>query len=242
MTAPVLPRVVGARGKRMSAVCQHAECGKTFKYYPCQKKGDFCSMVCRRASGWKVPTYVRTEETKAKSSASIKAAFAANGDGVIRRTEAMRGKTRSAEQNKKTSDGLKSFYRSMTDEKRIGLSKRNSDRISKAWSDGKLDDRKLAIRPRASKQELSLAPLLEPLGYKSTFGHPYYIKCEDKTRVPDYVNVFEKKVLEYFGTFWHPDPLEDTLVRRMYEKAGWECIVIWESDLESFRDLLGGSR
>lgn len=78
MTAPVLSRVVGARGKRMSAVCQFVSCGKTFEFYPCQKRGDFCSMACRRASGWKQKAYIRTDETRAKLSRSFRELLGGN--------------------------------------------------------------------------------------------------------------------------------------------------------------------
>jgi G:T-mismatch repair DNA endonuclease (very short patch repair protein) len=225
--------------------------------FPCQGEGcsvlmdrprsepkKFHSPECRKKS-YTGGRYVRGVETREKLFQSMKN-FNASEEVLAKRSETMKslyreGKTHSVEANAKISVTMKRLHADLTEEERFEARRKNAEGLRRAWSEGKFSNRKPGIRPRASKQELSLAPILEPLGYRSTFENPYYIKCSDKTRVPDYVNTRERKVLEYFGSFWHPNPLEDILIRRMYEEAGWECIVVWENDLEYFRDLLGVS-
>lgn len=97
-----------------------------------------------------------------------------------------------------------------------------------------------------SKVELSLEPYLELLGYRHTGNGGFFIgQKNSRVRVPDYVNVKEKKVLEVFGTYWHRDMLlpegqshetEDETTQ-WYREHGWECTVVWEDQVE---DFIGG--
>lgn len=56
---------------------------------------------------------------------------------------------------------------------------------------------------------------------------------------PDFLVIGEKKVIEYFGEYWHaPDlggpgieaPSKEEYIRR-YEEAGYKCLIIWSYDV-----------
>lgn len=89
---------------------------------------------------------------------------------------------------------------------------------------------------RASKEELSLVPALQKLGYRHTGEGAFWRRWKDGTlHNPDFVNEETKSVVEYFGSYWHADDRgrEDEIKARWAE-IGWECIIIWPEDRESW--------
>ena len=96
-----------------------------------------------------------------------------------------------------------------------------------------------------SKQEVKVTTQMEKLGYKATWNNPFFIVGKDKTRVPDFVNVQDKKVIEIFGTYWHRDRVLPKGQRHLapeeyiqwYKEAGYTCIVLWENEVDNY--LLG---
>jgi G:T-mismatch repair DNA endonuclease (very short patch repair protein) len=96
-----------------------------------------------------------------------------------------------------------------------------------------------------SKIELSLIPYLEPLGYISTSIEKFYVRAKGgKTRIPDYVNRQDHKIIEVFGIYWHRDRVlyegqkhETTEeVIAWYKKQGWDCMIIWEDEVSAFKE------
>lgn len=116
--------------------------------------------------------------------------------------------------------------------------KANSERMKKAYKEGKLNH--LLGTQKSSKVELSLKPYVEPLGYIHTLDKKYYIgKSTDRVRIPDYVNSKERKIIEVFGTYWHRDRIlpegqkhkTPQEVINWYKKYGWDCVVVWENEV-----------
>lgn len=105
-----------------------------------------------------------------------------------------------------------------------------SEKRKRMWAEGRYDNRKPSTRRRVSKMERALAPYLEALGYRHTEGRECFIACEDKTRVPDFVDIQGRRVFEFFGNFWH-HPEDEQAYIRAYAEKGWECTVLWEDDL-----------
>ena len=51
-----------------------------------------------------------------------------------------------------------------------------------------------------------------------------------KHRNPDFTNRFQNKVIEVFGRYWHK-PEEETKIIREYKQVNWDCLVIWDDDI-----------
>ena len=116
-----------------------------------------------------------------------------------------------------------------TDEKRAEVSRRMSEARkadhAKAKAEGRRRNRHYGTRKRTSKHELALVPYMAALGFRHNTGKTVGRK------VPDFVNEGTKSVIEYFGTYWHPDRDEERRVKEFYAQRGWTCYVLWESDL-----------
>lgn len=96
---------------------------------------------------------------------------------------------------------------------------------AKAKAEGRRRNRHYGTRKRTSQHELALVPYMAALGYAHDTGKTIGRK------VPDFVNEGTKSVIEYFGTYWHPDRDEERRVKEFYAQRGWKCYVLWEDDL-----------
>jgi G:T-mismatch repair DNA endonuclease (very short patch repair protein) len=109
------------------------------------------------------------------------------------------------------------------------------------WADGRYEDRKPSTRRAVSEMERSLAPYLATMGFRHTEERDCFIACEDRTRMPDYVNFETREVFEFFGCFWHHPDDEQRWIEE-YAKKGWTCTVLWEDELrdwlEQHQDLV----
>jgi len=50
-------------------------------------------------------------------------------------------------------------------------------------------------------------------------------------KFPDFYDVEGNRLFEYFGNHWHPRWEEEAEVIGFYQALGWECTVLWESDI-----------
>lgn len=78
---------------------------------------------------------------------------------------------------------------------------------------------------RSSRAEYVLAPYLTALGYQHNEGEDQF---RIGRRTPDFVDHDGRRVFEYFGTYWHPDPAEEDLLVDFYAENGWWATVLWE--------------
>ncbi len=93
-----------------------------------------------------------------------------------------------------------------------------------------------------SKQEVKVTPKMEQLGYKATWNHPFFVVGKDRTRVPDFINIETKEIIEIFGTYWHRDRILPKGKRHetpeeyinWYKDNGYTCIVLWENEVENY--------
>ena len=94
---------------------------------------------------------------------------------------------------------------------------------------------------KSSKVELSLKPVLEPLGYVSTQDKQYFIGSPKiGVKIPDYVNSKERKIVEVWGTYWHKGEDPQELID-WYKNQGWDCTVVWENEVADFAVNMGGA-
>lgn len=134
-----------------------------------------------------------------------------------------------------------------SDEARANMSKAKNTPLSKGylskamkqkWLDGKFDDRK-----DYSKQEVATAPAFKKLGYKSSaIDRKFYITKGNRTKIPDFYDYKNKRVLEIFGLWWHKRIIKkdgtqhetpEELIQ-WYAEQGWECIVLWEDEVDDY--------
>ncbi len=122
--------------------------------------------------------------------------------------------------------------------------KRISETVKRLHKEGVYDN---YYRNTSSKIELSLISYLEPLGYISTSVEKFFVRAKGgRTRIPDYVNHEDKKIIEVFGTYWHRDRIlyegqrheTEEEVIQWYQEQGWDCRVIWEDEVEEFKENL----
>jgi len=129
-------------------------------------------------------------------------------------------------------------------------SQEEKNKISKSSQGKKMSPEAIVKRIKSSKnlnyskEELSLLPYLEKLGFISTsITKPYFIHCKDRIRVPDYFNPVTKEVVEYWGTYWHKNRKgieheSDVYVVSKYHEVGWHCVIVWTEELEEYKERL----
>ena len=68
--------------------------------------------------------------------------------------------------------------------------------------------------------------------WRYTGNHSFWITFADgKHKNPDFIHRHRRVALEVFGRFWHKPEEEKYLIDR-YREKGWECIVVWEDEIE----------
>ena len=48
---------------------------------------------------------------------------------------------------------------------------------------------------------------------------------------PDFVNIYNNKLIEMFGTYWHRNDYPEKRIE-MFEKYGYKTLIIWENELD----------
>lgn len=90
---------------------------------------------------------------------------------------------------------------------------------------------------RASKEELSLVPVLAKLGYRHTGEGTFWRRWKDGTlHNPDFVceATHTHTVVEYFGSYWHADDRgRENEIRNQWMRIGWNCVIIWSEEREA---------
>jgi hypothetical protein len=122
------------------------------------------------------------------------------------------GTTHSAETKTKIGEGSKAAWARKTPEERSQIA---WDRIQKYG---------VSV---VSKTEYVLAPFLAALGYMHNDDRALVVG----RKFPDFYDVEGNRLFEYFGNHWHPRWEEEAEVIGFYQALGWECTVLWESDI-----------
>lgn len=117
--------------------------------------------------------------------------------------------------------------------------KKMSEKIVRLHKEGKFLNL-YGSNNKSSKVELSLKPVLEPLGYVSTQDKKYHIgNSKIGVHIPDYVNRSERKIVEVWGTYWHRGENPQDLID-WYAEQGWTAQVVWENEVPAFAVNMGG--
>ena len=87
---------------------------------------------------------------------------------------------------------------------------------------------------RASKEELALIPTLEKIGFRHVGEGAFWRRWTDGTlHNPDFVDEKGRRIVEYFGSYWHA-PVEADFAVEQWAKIGYRCTVIWDYQREDF--------
>jgi len=100
----------------------------------------------------------------------------------------------------------------------------------------------------SSKIERSLKPYLEPIGFIHTENSPISIVKNGKRKWPDFYNPETRQVVEVLGTYWHRDRIlpegkthqTPTELISWYKESDWDCVVVWENEIDEFKKSLRG--
>ena len=118
----------------------------------------------------------------------------------------------------------------------VEYSRIKSEAAKKNWQDPEYRERVL-ISP--SKLELSLVPVMESLGYWHSGAGDFWVHHEGRTRNPDFKAHGSKKIVELYGNYWHQDERgreQETI--DWYQAAGFECIIVWEDEVDQLEKLV----
>ncbi len=131
----------------------------------------------------------------------------------------------------------KEFYKNISRiRKEKGLSKGENNPMSKTENVEKWAKSNSNLSP--NKKELKLFEIVLKLNknYKlNTRGELIVIG----NRIPDIVNINEKKIIELFGDYWHKNETKEEQDNRMntYKNNGYSALIVWETELKN-EDLL----
>ena len=84
-----------------------------------------------------------------------------------------------------------------------------------------------------NRAEKRLKKLLRGTGFRFVGNFKVCIgnKC------PDFISKRRKKVIEYFGEYWHPKS-DEKARKKHFKKYGYKCLVIWGRDLKRHPDKI----
>jgi len=95
---------------------------------------------------------------------------------------------------------------------------------------------------KPNKPEIFLTKILEEFQFKYTGNYSFWINGKN----PDFTNENKKKVIEYFGGYWHDEKItgksrKDHQKEREehFRKEGFMTLVLWEEDLKDHKKLTG---
>ena len=90
---------------------------------------------------------------------------------------------------------------------------------------------------RQNSQELFLEKLLNQL-YPKTYKFVGDGQIFIAGFVPDFIHIKRKKIIEFFGTYWHQHTKEkDKLRLKTYKKYGYATLVIWDTEFDDLAQL-----
>lgn len=101
--------------------------------------------------------------------------------------------------------------------------------------------KKCGIRP--TKLELKIIQLIER--QKFPFKYTGDGKIRIKSRIPDFIGINRKQVIEVFGDYWHNPYLNPNIKEgrteketvEYYRRYSYDCLVIWEHELDDVEKI-----
>lgn len=205
--------------------------------------------------------YKRSDETKKRMSEGRKRMLKEHPEVIENlklKLSGKGGRVVSQETKTKISRIKKQYYKEhpeaieqLSDSRRGKKNKAFSRMVKQLWREGYFPNALIKgwnLRP--NKQEIALGEIIEevcPGEFK--YNGDYSLGISLNRSIPDFVNVNGKKqAIEFFGTYWHNQDgrgEQDKIAK--YKDVGWDCLVIWDTELgktdalkEKIRAFVGG--
>ena len=152
------------------------------------------------------------------------------------------GQKRTEETKKRQSEAAIQKYKNLEARQKIAAAlmghsvtdafkKRMSEAIKALWQDADYSNKQskaiiAGSAKRPNKAELALLKIISPFGFCYVGDGELIIKRKN----PDFVDN-KNRLIELFGDYWHAGQSPDDRID-FFRKEGWECLVIWESELK----------
>jgi len=164
-----------------------------------------------------------------------------------------RGKSKTIEQKQRMSEARCKCYEENPEvKKKIGLArigmkastevrKKQSESHKQLWRNPEyvaMKFRQYSVKP--TKGELALQNILQGIcPNQFRYNGDCNLGIILNGFIPDFVNVNGKKqVIEFFGSYWHQRPNRGETERiNRYLEIGWNCLVIWDTELKDTEAL-----
>jgi hypothetical protein len=110
-----------------------------------------------------------------------------------------------------------------------------SDRITKAW-ENPITRSNMIFGHQRHPNLIEIH--LDKLFLKWFDGKIVYTGCTRMVGkcIPDFSFISASKCIDYFGNYWHPDPIEEAERIAKFKKEGIDLLVIWENDYLKYGD------
>lgn len=125
----------------------------------------------------------------------------------------------------------------------LGKTKENSELARKSSermkNGGALKARK-ANKSRPNKPETIIINLIKQynLNFIYVGNSKKWFKGETQSFNPDFINEDKKKIIEFFGNYWHKNTQEDDRNRlKTYSQYGYKTLVIWGNELKNLDEI-----
>lgn len=73
----------------------------------------------------------------------------------------------------------------------------------------------------------------------SLIGNKY--KFNNRTKIygfiPDFINDKDKKIIEFFGSYWHQNKNRERRRLNFYKKSNYKTLIIWDFELKNIKNL-----
>lgn len=56
-------------------------------------------------------------------------------------------------------------------------------------------------------------------------------------KIPDFISLDEKLIIELFGVHWHPQEEEEER-RKFFKRHGYDCLIIWDNELKNEQEVV----
>ncbi len=99
---------------------------------------------------------------------------------------------------------------------------------------------------KPTRPEKVVMKIIKDLNIPFEYNGDFSKKIVVGGRIPDFVDVNRKKIIEVFGEYWHDKKLNKSLSNRRgekrtvedYKKQGYLCLVIWQKELKKISEVI----
>jgi len=118
-----------------------------------------------------------------------------------------------------------------------------SDTVSNLWKNDKYKRHIFFSRNmRPNKPEKFLIQLFAKCDIQLQYvgnGKVWFTDKDNNRYNPDFINKEKKKILEFFGSYWHVNQRKRDKQRvKTFLNSGYETLVIWDYDLEDLSKVV----